>query len=182
MKNDSAPKCDMCGEAILYRNVVGVCTRNKDCFKENKNRRQKLVYINKYGDPEHPELHTKTQQENRRRNAEYKQTMKKEGRVFSNPWQIKDDGIIDEIAIQIAVQGTRPVRLTHSERKIVLLKLLQMGCGLTEIREHMHFSGKKLLDMIDELDWEIVHSDLDRTQPRIPMPKCRPWATALEMS
>ena len=42
-------------------------------------------------------------------------------------WTLPDDGIIDELAIEIAARGIRPVALTRTERRIAAALILATG-------------------------------------------------------
>lgn len=55
--------------------------------------------------------------------------------TYKNPptgWVLRDDDIIDDIAIEIAITGRRSVRLTKAERRVALMKLIQMGVTSSE--------------------------------------------------
>ncbi len=42
-------------------------------------------------------------------------------------WVLPDDGIIDPVAVEIAVTGKRPVRLTTAERRAAAARILAGG-------------------------------------------------------
>lgn len=51
-----------------------------------------------------------------------------------NPWLLPDvDGIVDDVAIEIAVRGRRPVCLTRTERAIAAAMILALGGGTRDL-------------------------------------------------
>ena len=50
---------------------------------------------------------------------------------------LPDDGLIDELAVRIAVSGARVVRLTSAERDLAARELLERGAGLAELAAHL---------------------------------------------
>lgn len=55
----------------------------------------------------------------------------------SDPYLIAEDGIIDMIAVDIAVNGTRLVRLTQRERELAAARIIAGGGTPTTIRRHL---------------------------------------------
>jgi hypothetical protein len=56
-----------------------------------------------------------------------------------NEWLLAEDGITDEIAIQVAVEGLRPVRLTLNERRIVARRYLSAeGSTVKGLWQRLH--------------------------------------------
>jgi hypothetical protein len=54
---------------------------------------------------------------------------------------LADDGIIDLIAVDIAVRGGRPVALTRAERQLAAAAILAHGGSLSLISQRLHVSG-----------------------------------------
>jgi hypothetical protein len=50
---------------------------------------------------------------------------------------LPDDGIIDEVAVSIAVSGTRRVRLTEAERDLAAERMIRGGADLAELAQHL---------------------------------------------
>src|SRR6266581_2140174 len=50
---------------------------------------------------------------------------------------LPDDGLIDELAISIAVSGVRVVRLTEAERAIAAERMIRGGADLAELAAHL---------------------------------------------
>jgi hypothetical protein len=44
-----------------------------------------------------------------------------------NRWLLPEDGIVDEIAIEVATRGARPVALTPAERRLAAGHILARG-------------------------------------------------------
>ncbi|MFC9975220.1 hypothetical protein ACFVH6_30430 [Spirillospora sp. NPDC127200] len=60
----------------------------------------------------------------------------------SSPWLLDDDGIVDQIAVQIAAAGTRRVALTRTERLMAAALILAGGGTSHDIAHRLHVSGK----------------------------------------
>jgi hypothetical protein len=56
-------------------------------------------------------------------------------------WVLADDGIIDPIAIEIAVRGIRPVALTAPERRAATTRILARGGTLALVSKRLRVSG-----------------------------------------
>jgi DNA-binding CsgD family transcriptional regulator len=56
-------------------------------------------------------------------------------------WTLRDDGVIDLIAVQLAAAGTRQVALTRAERRLAAALILAAGCGTSLIAARLHLSG-----------------------------------------
>lgn len=52
---------------------------------------------------------------------------KSASKTARNLWVIPDDGIIDQLAVEIAASGRRPVRLTLPERRAAAARILAGG-------------------------------------------------------
>lgn len=57
-------------------------------------------------------------------------------RAARNPL-LPDDGIVDEVAIGLAVSGARRVRLTEAERAIAAERMIRGGADLAELAAHL---------------------------------------------
>lgn len=57
---------------------------------------------------------------------------------------VPNDGIIDQVAIDIAVQGARPVRLSRVEKDIAIARLLKSGMPMSEVSEHLGISWSSM--------------------------------------
>lgn len=63
-------------------------------------------------------------------------------RYFAQGWTLREDGIFDEIAVDIAVNGIRRVRLTVREREAAIRRCRDLGLNLREICERLHITEK----------------------------------------
>ena len=68
---------------------------------------------------------------------------------------IRDDGIVDEIAIDIAFHGFRPVSLTSLERDIAIGKMINTGFDKPEIARRLY------------LDYETARKAINRVEQNI---------------
>ena len=57
-----------------------------------------------------------------------------------NPWLIPDDGIIDDLAVELAVRGRRPVRLTRLERACAAAMILALGGSTNDLCQRLKVS------------------------------------------
>lgn len=55
-------------------------------------------------------------------------------------WTLPEDGIIDELAIELAARGIRPVALTRTERRIAAALILAAGGTPYLITKRLHVS------------------------------------------
>lgn len=56
----------------------------------------------------------------------------------SNPAALANDGVIDWLAIDLAVEAAREVRLTWVESNIAAARLLMQGCSEQELIARLH--------------------------------------------
>ena len=70
-----------------------------------------------------------------------------EPRAVRNKWLLPDDGIIDELAVEIAASGQRVVRLTCTERRAAAVRILAAGGNAYTIanRLRMQYSSARVL-------------------------------------
>jgi hypothetical protein len=59
-----------------------------------------------------------------------------------SPWVIPDDGIVDQVAVEIMARGERRVRLTRAERLAVAALVLARGGTVTDIKERLHVDSR----------------------------------------
>jgi hypothetical protein len=64
--------------------------------------------------------------------------------------------IIDDVAVQIAVEGSRHVGLTVTERKLAIERMIKGGLQYREIADHIGTSPAKLKPLIEELGYELI--------------------------
>jgi hypothetical protein len=55
---------------------------------------------------------------------------------------LRDDGIIDHLAIEIAATGTRPVALTWPERRLAAALILARGGTPYQISKRLHINSQ----------------------------------------
>jgi hypothetical protein len=64
-----------------------------------------------------------------------------------DPWLIREDGIIDDVAVDLAVKGHlpkysvldgSPVRLSRRERRLAAARILLLGGTHKTIQKHLH--------------------------------------------
>jgi hypothetical protein len=144
-------KCTVCGGPLFKRNKTGICTKNETCIKANRQVHDGTFRgVDKIYGP-------------RRHHSE------KEVRNYpAHPWMLHEDGIVDEIAIEIAVTGKRKVRLTQTEQKRVIERMLRLGYGRLEIRNNLGIGAVQIDKLLDEMGYEIIR---DPTQVSAKYPR-----------
>ncbi|REE96647.1 hypothetical protein [Thermomonospora umbrina] len=55
-------------------------------------------------------------------------------------WLLPEDGIVDEIAVEVAAAGTRQVALTRTERELAAARILAAGGNATDIARRLFIS------------------------------------------
>ncbi|MFI6603743.1 hypothetical protein ACIBHX_46570 [Nonomuraea sp. NPDC050536] len=55
-------------------------------------------------------------------------------------WTLPEDGIIDDIAVELAARG-KPAALTKTERRLAAERIIAAGHGPVELAERLHLSG-----------------------------------------
>jgi hypothetical protein len=60
---------------------------------------------------------------------------------------LPDDGIIDLIAVEIAVRGSRPVALTYAERQLAAARILARGGTPYLLSKRLRISGTTALTL-----------------------------------
>jgi hypothetical protein len=63
---------------------------------------------------------------------------------------LTDDGIIDPVAVEIAVRGIRPVALTRAERQLAAVRILARGGTPYMVAKRLHASGTTALTLAAE--------------------------------
>ena len=66
-------------------------------------------------------------------------------------WTLPDDGIIDELAVEIAAKGIRPVALTPAERRLAAARILASGGTAHLISKRLHVSNRTAHALAAEL-------------------------------
>jgi hypothetical protein len=66
-------------------------------------------------------------------------------------WVLPDDGIIDDLAIEIAASGRRPVPLTVPERRLAAAVILAAGGTPYLISRRLHLNGQNARALAAEL-------------------------------
>ncbi len=79
-----------------------------------------------------------------------------DARVRGKIWILPDDGYIDEIAVELTINGVRVVALTDEERMVCLLRMISMSLKPHEMRQRLHVTPKRLNSFLDELGWEVI--------------------------
>jgi hypothetical protein len=68
---------------------------------------------------------------------------------------LPDDGLIDEVAVSIAVSGARRVRLTPPERDLAARAMIARGADLAELAAHLGTSTAAAGRLIRALGYQL---------------------------
>lgn len=72
-----------------------------------------------------------------------------------NAWLLPEDGIIDHLAVTIAAEGTRLVRLTPAERELAARRIIADGGGVGELVSHLGISFRQAGDLVRQLGYRL---------------------------
>jgi hypothetical protein len=128
--------CLVCGGKLFKLNKTGICVTNERCKRANRQMHDGTFhpdYIDR------PRRHRKDQRD-----------------YPAHPWMLHEDGIVDEIAIEIAVTGKRKVRLTPAEQRIVVERMNRRGYGRLEMRQHIGIDVPEIDRILDSLGFDVV--------------------------
>ena len=78
------------------------------------------------------------------------------GKTVLGKCLIEDDGIIDELAIEIAVSGSRVVRLTWPERMLAARRIVAMNLDLRDLVDRLGLGADDTKTVLAELGLEAV--------------------------
>lgn len=134
IKVDPDRVCEVCAGPITPKNKTGICTANSAC---------RSALQRKWNGGERPGVVS--------------------GDPANSPWLLPtvydlDTGeeIIDDVAIQVAVEGTRHVGLTMTERKIVVQRMIAGAWSANDIARHCGTILHRLIPIFTELGYEVV--------------------------
>jgi hypothetical protein len=68
---------------------------------------------------------------------------------------IPDDGLIDELAVSIAVSGARVVKLTAAERNLAAVRMIRGGADLAELAAHLGTSTAAAARLVCALGYRL---------------------------
>jgi hypothetical protein len=137
-KTGENPPCSICLVPLPgANNKSGICRRNPKCKKVWKR------------------LHDARYQKRKTAGVTKVKTYPK------RPWELYDDGIVDQIAIGIAVSGIRRVRLSPPEQIEVVTRMMRYDYGTAEIAQHMGIGPGRLAEILDGMGFEVI---IDPTQ------------------
>lgn len=128
--------CKLCGTCILRTNLLGICSSNPACRRARR------------------KPHDQAYDAKRKRPKKLKPKSAPVNR--DHPWEIPDDGIMDETAIDIAFLGLRKVRLTPPEQRRVVRRMLRMDFGWKEMCDHLGIGARRMTAILDEMGYEAI--------------------------
>ena len=147
--------CEICSGPITPKNKTGICTASTQCrsaLQKKWNGGQRPGVVS--GKPE---------------NSPWLLPVVYEIDEDGNTIFVNDQGeptpeecgghpieIIDDVAINVAVEGTRHVGLTTTERRIVVQRMIQGAWGANEIARHCGTILHRLKPIFADLGYEVV--------------------------
>lgn len=180
---DPARVCELCGGPIVNWNVTGVCRTRTDCRIENARRRKRAhetsskckvcegpvskrntIGICRVNDQcrvaakkEHDHRYHLAHKADKARRLREKVVSGR--RPHRQTATLPEDGIIDRVAVQITVAGTRKVALTQRERLEATRQMLLQGASIREMCDHLHVQPRVVRMLLDELGYECVRNE-----------------------
>jgi hypothetical protein len=156
---DETRCCDSCGGPITPKNKTGICTRTKQCRSELQ-RRVNGTLAEQEDAPDNcpwlsPPAYLLADEDDEASDERIY-------RLDANGNRIED---VDEIAVDIAVAGTRHVCLTRTERKEVIRRMIQGSWDVNEIARHCGTVRKRLDPIFRELGYEVVNPPRPNGKP-----------------
>jgi hypothetical protein len=177
---DPARKCELCGGPVITRNATGVCRTTRACMLENQRRRDiksgttarnarngscticggAISRRNKIpicrsnaacraaGKKEHDRRYHRNHKDRPKPSHSRRQTI-----------LLPEDGIIDPVAVHIAVHGIRKIAMTHRERVEAVRQMLLRGDSIREMCDHLHVPPATAREILDELGYECVRNE-----------------------
>ncbi|MDA8321824.1 MAG: hypothetical protein M0030_18740 [Actinomycetota bacterium] len=77
----------------------------------------------------------------------------------TSPWLLPEDGITDEIAIELTVTGARRVALTPGERRAAAALILASGGTINRVARRLHIGHRTAWRLADTLTTSTATSD-----------------------
>jgi hypothetical protein len=66
-------------------------------------------------------------------------------------WLLPEDGIVDDIAVDIAARGERPVRLTPTERRLAAKRILAGGGNVVTVAIRLRIQPQAAVALATEI-------------------------------
>ena len=168
---DPVRTCDLCGGPVIRRNSTGVCRTTRACVLENQRRRDvksisckicggAISRRNKIpicransacraaGKKEHDRRYHRNHKDRPKPSQSRRQTI-----------LLPEDGIVDPVAVYIAVHGIRKIAMTHRERLEAVRQMLLHGDSIRDICDHLHVPPATAREILDELGYECVRNE-----------------------
>jgi hypothetical protein len=142
IKLDSSRNCELCDGPLLSNNSTGICRTLPGCKTEDDKRRGIERPVPVIKKPKPP-----------------KGTGKKDTRAHRPTVLLAEDGIIDPIAVYIAVNGVRKIAMTHRERVEAVRQMLTRGSSIREMCDNLHVQPGVVRSILDELGFECVRNE-----------------------
>lgn len=84
--------------------------------------------------------------------------MSRRRETYQNPWRLPEDGIVDEIAVEIAARGERRVALTDTERRAAAALIVARGGHSGDIARRLFIDSSTATRLL-----HLVRSETDQT-------------------
>lgn len=100
-------------------------------------------------------------------------------------WILPEDGIVDELAIRLAMSGERRIALTERERKIAVERMAKQGATSSEIIKALRAGPHWVRVTLNELGYDLVGTSstgmyvVPKDRPRKPPEKFDEFASPL---
>lgn len=148
---DETRRCESCGGPITPKNRTGICTRNKACRSALQQRINGKLAEQTEDTPDNCPWLLPDAWELSELDDECS-----EERIYALDEFGHRIPIVDEIAIDIAVEGRRHVGLTQIEREEVVRRMVLGSWGVNDIAHHCGTTRKRLDPIFNKLGYEVV--------------------------
>jgi hypothetical protein len=71
---------------------------------------------------------------------DYRRAIRRAPAATESTWELPSDGIVDSIAIDAAVSGSRRVRLCPTERLVAACMIIRAGGSIDDLQSHLSIS------------------------------------------
>ncbi len=149
--------CSVCGGPITQKNQTGICTRNRACRSALQRKMTGGAQNGaNNGSPENSQWLLPPAYELEDEGDEYRLVYPtdEDGNRLEGPGRPIE--IVDPVAVDIAVRGTRRVGLTMTERKLAIRRMIAGAWSPTEMAHHCGTIVPRIEPILNELGYEVV--------------------------
>lgn len=130
--------CARCGSLLGYTNKVGICRQNEEC---------RVLWR---------KVHDKNYDQKRRHLKERRKPTAEQRGYPPHPSELPEDGIVDHIAVEVAVRGLRHVRLTPTEQDLATAAMVAEDLTWRDMCEHLGVGDRRMGQILSRMGYEVT--------------------------